>query len=86
MLPVACATTPAEVTRRAKVIGSELIRRHAAIGSPALVAERVEELRKAGADTIYFHIYDIEDLDHVALLGAEVRARWGTTVSQPARE
>lgn len=72
VLPVACATTPAEVTRRAAVMGSELIRRHAAIGSPALVADRIEQLRKAGADTVYFHIYDIDDLDHVALLGAEV--------------
>ena len=51
------------------MIGSDLIRRHAAIGSPALVADRIDELCKAGADTIYFHIYDIEDLDHVALLG-----------------
>jgi F420-dependent oxidoreductase-like protein len=68
--PVACATTPGEVTRRGRVMGSELIRRHAVIGSPALVADRVQELRKCGADTIYFHIYDIEDLDHVALLGA----------------
>jgi F420-dependent oxidoreductase-like protein len=72
VLPVACATTPAEVTRRAEVIGSDFIRRHAAIGSPALVADRVEDLRKAGADTIYFHIYDIDDLDHIALLGAEM--------------
>ena len=51
---------------------------HAAIGSPALVADRVEDLRKAGADTIYFHIFDIEDLDHVALLGA-AGARWEPT-------
>lgn len=72
VLPVACAATPAEVTRRAAVIGSELIRRHAAVGSPALVAGRVEELREAGADTVYLHIYDIEDTDHVALLGAEL--------------
>jgi F420-dependent oxidoreductase-like protein len=77
VLPVACATTPGEVTRRARVIGSELIRRHAVIGSPALVADRVAELRKCGADTIYFHIYDIEDLDHVALLGAEVLREMG---------
>jgi F420-dependent oxidoreductase-like protein len=77
VLPVACATTPAEVARRAGVMGSELIRRHAAIGSPALVADRVDELREAGADTIYFHIYDIDDLDHVALLGAEVRHEIG---------
>jgi F420-dependent oxidoreductase-like protein len=77
VLPVACATTPAEVDRRAAVIGSELIRRHAVIGSPALVADRVEDVRAAGADTIYFHIYDIEDLDHVALLGAELLREMG---------
>jgi F420-dependent oxidoreductase-like protein len=75
VLPVACATTPAEVTRRAGVISSDLIRRHAVIGSPALVADRVGELREAGADTIYFHIYDIADLDHVALLGAALGER-----------
>ncbi|MBX6354403.1 MAG: LLM class F420-dependent oxidoreductase [Micromonosporaceae bacterium] len=77
VLPVACATTPAGARRRAAVMGSELIRRHAAVGSPALVADRVEQLRKAGADTVYFHIYDIEDLDHVALLGEEVRHEIG---------
>ena len=77
VLPVVCAANPADLTRRASVIGSELIRRHATIGSPAMVADRVDELRKAGADTIYFHIYDIDDLDHVALLGAEVRHEIG---------
>jgi F420-dependent oxidoreductase-like protein len=77
LLPVICGTTPAEVERRAAVIVSEFIRAQAAIGSPALVADRVADLVKAGADTIYFHIYDIEDLDHVALLGAEVRQEIG---------
>jgi F420-dependent oxidoreductase-like protein len=72
VLPVACGATPAEVERRAQVIGSEFMRMHAAIGSPALVAGKVLDLVKAGADTIYFHIYDIDDLDHIALLGAEV--------------
>jgi F420-dependent oxidoreductase-like protein len=77
VLPVACATTPAEVDRRAAVIGSEFIRAHAAIGSPAFVADRVADQGAAGADTIYFHIYDIEDLDHIALIGAEVRQEIG---------
>ncbi len=77
VIPVACGTTQAEVDRRAEVMGSELIRRHAAIGSPAYVAERVDAMRKAGADTVYFHIYDIEDLDHIALLGAEVLREMG---------
>jgi F420-dependent oxidoreductase-like protein len=77
VLPVACGATPAEVDRRGVVISSELIRAHAAIGSPALVADRVADQVTAGADTIYFHIYDIEDLDHIALLGAEVRQEIG---------
>ena len=25
-----------------------------------------------GADTVYFHLYDVTDLDHVRLLGREV--------------
>jgi hypothetical protein len=25
-----------------------------------------------GADTVYFHLYDVTDLDHVRLLGVEV--------------
>jgi F420-dependent oxidoreductase-like protein len=72
VLPVACGATPAETDRRAAVIGSELMRANAAIGSPAEVAERIGELAAAGADTVYLHIYDIHDLDHIALIGAEV--------------
>jgi F420-dependent oxidoreductase-like protein len=72
VLPVACGGTPAETERRAGVIGSELMRANAAIGSPAQVAERIGDLAKAGADTVYLHIYDIHDLDHIALIGAEV--------------
>ncbi|HLU56825.1 MAG TPA: TIGR03560 family F420-dependent LLM class oxidoreductase [Pseudonocardia sp.] len=72
VLPVACGATPVETQRRAEVIGSELMRANAAIGSPAEVTDRVGELADAGADTVYLHIYDIHDLDHIALIGAEV--------------
>ncbi|TWF80804.1 F420-dependent oxidoreductase-like protein [Pseudonocardia hierapolitana] len=72
VLPVACGATQAETARRAAVIGSELMRANAAIGSPAQVVERIGELTDAGADTVYLHIYDIHDLDHIALIGAEV--------------
>ncbi|HEY8481579.1 MAG TPA: TIGR03560 family F420-dependent LLM class oxidoreductase [Spirillospora sp.] len=72
VLPVACATTPAEVERRAAVIGSRFIRENAAIGSPALVTDRIAALAELGADTVYLHIYDIHDLDHIGLLGEEV--------------
>ncbi|WP_236792607.1 LLM class F420-dependent oxidoreductase [Amycolatopsis sp. GM8] len=72
VLPVACGRTPAESERRGEVMGSALIRANALIGTPAEVTDRVGTLREAGADTVYFHIYDIHDLEHIALLGAEV--------------
>ncbi|WP_232665928.1 TIGR03560 family F420-dependent LLM class oxidoreductase [Pseudonocardia sp. TRM90224] len=72
VLPIACGATAAEVERRGAVIGSELMRATAAIGSPQLVVDRLAELAEAGADTVYLHVYDIHDLDHVALIGAEV--------------
>ncbi|HYH33311.1 MAG TPA: TIGR03560 family F420-dependent LLM class oxidoreductase [Pseudonocardia sp.] len=72
VLPVACGATAADVQRRAAVMGSELMRSTAATGSPAEVTDRIAALAEAGADTVYLHIYDIHDLDHIALLGAEV--------------
>ena len=41
------------------------------IGTPAEVLARVGELAAAGADTLYFHVYDT-DPDHIRLLGSEV--------------
>ncbi|NIJ11398.1 F420-dependent oxidoreductase-like protein [Saccharomonospora amisosensis] len=72
VLPVACGADEAEVRRRAEVIGSEFMRNNAAIGSPRLVTDRIASLAQAGADTVYLHIYDIHDLEHIALLGTEV--------------
>jgi F420-dependent oxidoreductase-like protein len=72
VLPVACGVTEAEAARRGEVMGSEFIRNNATIGSPAAVVDRVGALREAGADTVYLHIYDIHDLEHIELLGAEV--------------
>lgn len=77
VIPVACGSSKAESDLRASVIGSERIRAAAAIGPPDLVIERVREVVAAGADTVYFHVYDINDLDHVALLGAEVLPQVG---------
>ncbi|WP_020416102.1 LLM class F420-dependent oxidoreductase [Amycolatopsis sp. ATCC 39116] len=72
VLPVACGATPAEAARRGEIIGSDFIREHAAVGTPAQVVDRIGDLADAGADTVYLHIYDIHDLEHIALLGAEV--------------
>jgi F420-dependent oxidoreductase-like protein len=78
VLPVACGATTADAERRAAVIGSDVMRASAAIGSPGAVAECVQALVDAGADTVYLHIYHIHDLDHIALIGAEVLPQLAT--------
>jgi F420-dependent oxidoreductase-like protein len=72
VLPVACGMDKAEVERRRQVIGSPMLRDEAVCGSPEMVVDRLAELERDGADTVYVHFYDIDDLDHVRLLGAEV--------------
>jgi F420-dependent oxidoreductase-like protein len=72
VLPVAIGSTPAEIDRRAEIVGSPMLRDAAVIGPPAQLADCIAELAKARADTVYLHIFDIHDLDHIALIGAEV--------------
>ena len=69
---MAIGSTPAEIDRRAEIVGSPMLRDAAVIGPPAQLADCIAELAKARADTVYLHIFDIHDLDHIALIGAEV--------------
>jgi F420-dependent oxidoreductase-like protein len=71
---VCCGTTTAEVARRAAAIGRDPaeLRENGAAGSPAEVAARLGEWADAGASRIYLQVLDLEDLDHVRLLGQEV--------------
>jgi F420-dependent oxidoreductase-like protein len=71
-IPVACGSTTAEAERRAAVVGSPRIRESMLIGPPSMLADRIGQLAGVGADTVYLHIYDIHDLDHIALIGADV--------------
>ena len=72
-LPVSCGATTARAQRRADALGEAGARllRLGVIGTPAEVLGRVEELKAAGADTLYFHVCDT-DPDHIRLLGGEV--------------
>jgi len=76
-LPVCCGSTAGEAGRRAEALGAAGARLlgMGVIGTPADVAARAEELALAGADTLYFHIYDGADTDHIRLIGAEVLPR-----------
>ena len=73
-LPVCCGQTRAEAARRAEALGEHGLRmlRLGVTGDPADVTGRLAELAQAGADTVYFHLYDVADLDHIRLLGREV--------------
>ncbi len=73
-LPVCCGPTRREADRRAAALGEDGLRmlRMGITGDPGDIVGRLAELRAAGADTVYFHLYDVADLDHIALLGSEV--------------
>lgn len=73
-LPVCCGPTRREADRRAAALGEPGLRmlRMGVTGTPGEVTGRLAELAAAGADTVYFHLYDVADLDHVRLLGSEV--------------
>ncbi len=74
---VCCGRDGAELERRAARIGRDLeeLRRSGAAGSPEQVAARLEEYRQAGASRSYLQVIDMDDVEHVALIAAEVMPR-----------
>ena len=63
----------AEVDRRIAAAGRRRDQLGAAIhGTPAQVIDQVAAYRDAGADTVYFQLLDLRDLDQVHLLAADV--------------
>jgi F420-dependent oxidoreductase-like protein len=76
-ITVCCGESEADLTRRAEAIGRDLedLRRNAAGGTPDQVAARLLEYADAGAERSYLQVIDLDDLDHVALVAAEVMPR-----------
>lgn len=73
-LPVCCGLTRAEAQARADRLGEPGARllEQGVVGTPADVLEEIERLAAVGCDLLYLHIYDTDDLEHIALLGREV--------------
>lgn len=71
---VCCGRDPAELERRAAAIGQPLaqLREHAVAGSPAEVVERIGKFAEIGAERMYLQLLDLDDLDHMELVSAEV--------------
>src|SRR6266545_437221 len=77
-VPVCCGATRAEAVKRLENLGEPGVRmlRQGVVGLPGDVVGRLEELAAVGVDTVYFHIFDVGDLDHIRLLGSEVLPRF----------
>jgi alkanesulfonate monooxygenase SsuD/methylene tetrahydromethanopterin reductase-like flavin-dependent oxidoreductase (luciferase family) len=74
VLPVICGTTQAEADARLAGLGEPGRRMltHGVCGTPEMVIEYLSDQAAQGSDIAYLHIYDIDDLEHLALIGSEV--------------
>jgi alkanesulfonate monooxygenase len=70
-LTVCCGVDDAEVARRAQRIGRppDLID---LAGTPEEIVEKLQGWSSAGAERVYLQVLDLDDLEHVQLLAAEV--------------
>lgn len=71
---VCCAASESELRRRAERIGADLqdLRRGGAAGTPPEVVERLAAFAEAGSGRAYLQVIDLDDLDHLELIAAEV--------------
>ncbi|MYW02948.1 LLM class F420-dependent oxidoreductase [Streptomyces sp. SID3343] len=69
----------AAVARRAAVIGRDPdeLKANGLAGSPAEVVDKIGRFAELGATRVYFQILDLHDLDHLALISAEVTSQFG---------
>jgi F420-dependent oxidoreductase-like protein len=71
---VCCGRDAAELERRAAAIGQPLanLREHGVAGTPAEVVDRIGRFGEIGAGGVYLQVLDLDDLDHLELIAAEV--------------
>jgi alkanesulfonate monooxygenase SsuD/methylene tetrahydromethanopterin reductase-like flavin-dependent oxidoreductase (luciferase family) len=71
---VICGATRAEAQQRLERLGEPGRRMLAngTVGTPSDLVGELERLGGEGCETVYLHIFDIDDLDHLALIGSEV--------------
>jgi F420-dependent oxidoreductase-like protein len=75
-LTVCCGVDDAEIARRAQRIGRPPDRIDLA-GTPGQLVEQLARWSDAGAERVYVQVLDLDDLEHVRLLAAEVLPRVG---------
>lgn len=73
-LVVCVGKDDAEVARRAAAIGRDVddLRANGLAGSPAEVVEKIGAYGEIGASRVYLQVLDLDDLDHLELISAQV--------------
>jgi F420-dependent oxidoreductase-like protein len=71
-LPVCCGRDESEVSSRVEASGARRLLEQGVCGPPEAVVHRLEALGEEGAGTVYLHLYDVADTEHLRLLGDEV--------------
>jgi alkanesulfonate monooxygenase SsuD/methylene tetrahydromethanopterin reductase-like flavin-dependent oxidoreductase (luciferase family) len=71
---VICGSTRAEAQRRLERLGEPGARMLAngVVGTPSDLVAALEKLAQDGCEIVYLHIFDIDDLDHIRLIGNDV--------------
>ncbi|MGH3627896.1 MAG: LLM class F420-dependent oxidoreductase, partial [Sciscionella sp.] len=71
---IACGKDASMVQRRAALFGRAegVLENNGLHGSPAQVVDKLGRLAEIGASRVYLRVLDLDDLDHLELLGAEV--------------
>jgi alkanesulfonate monooxygenase SsuD/methylene tetrahydromethanopterin reductase-like flavin-dependent oxidoreductase (luciferase family) len=69
-----CGATRAEAQQRLERLGppGERMLANGVVGTPQDLVEELGRLADEGCEIVYLHIFDIDDLDHIALIGSEV--------------
>ena len=77
--PVCCGRDDAEVRRRAEAIGKDpqKLRETGFAGTSAEVVDSIGRFAELGATRFYLQTLDVDDLDHVELIAAEVAPQLG---------
>ena len=73
---ICCGTDEADVQRRAAAIGRPVDKIDVA-GTPSQVVAHLGRYAEAGAERAYLQVLDLDDLDHLRLLAAEVMPHVG---------
>ncbi|MFF5971449.1 LLM class F420-dependent oxidoreductase [Streptomyces sp. NPDC012769] len=78
-LVVCVGRDDAEVARRATAIGRDVdeLKANGLAGSPAEVVDKIGRYGALGSTRIYLQVLDLDDLDHLELISAQVQTQLG---------